>query len=263
MIYPHHQKAIDYITDKMQSDNEVEALLISGSIMHGFNQEHADIDINIAVSNELYEQKSKAKALTYWESAESFYTGGYFDGKFITLDYLNLVAERGSEPSRFALFDSFIAFDKTGQAADYLQKIGTYRLENIQENTIKFLSQLEAWNWYCKEAIKHDNQYLLDLSVSKLILFTARLVLLLNKKFFPYHKWLIRVLEDCESKPDGLMPAIGRLLERKTADNITHLYELIKNYRDWPAGMQFSWGAHFLNDVETLWMRQDEFIENI
>lgn len=122
MIYPHQQKAIDYITKKFQSDNLVQALLISGSILHGLNDENSDIDLNIVVSNEVYEQRRADNALTYIKCADDFYTGGYYDGKYITLDYLSLVAERGNEPTKFALQDVHIAFDKTGQVADYIKK---------------------------------------------------------------------------------------------------------------------------------------------
>ena len=263
MIYQHQQNAIDYITDKFQLEDKVDALLISGSISHGFNDENSDVDINIVVSDDIYEQKSKECALTYWERADSFYDRGYFDGKYITLKYLSLVAEKGNEPTRFALYDSLIAFDKTGQVADYIKKIGAYKFECVKENAIRFVSQFDAWKWYCDEALKRNDQYLLDLSVSKLILFAGRLILLENKTFFPYHKWFMRVLEDVPNKPLALMSVIQRLLKDKSSDNIMQLYEMVKNYRDWSEGVQYSWSSNFLCDIETVWMRQDEFIENI
>ena len=57
MIYSHQQKAIDYITNKFETDSQVHALIISGSIAHGFNDEKSDVDINIIVSNDSYENK--------------------------------------------------------------------------------------------------------------------------------------------------------------------------------------------------------------
>ena len=86
MIYLHQQKAIDYITEKFKSDESMLAFLISGSIPHGFNNENSDIDFNVVVSNEDYEKRKASNELTYWESASDFYEGGYFDGKYITLD---------------------------------------------------------------------------------------------------------------------------------------------------------------------------------
>jgi len=263
MIYEHQQKAIDYITEKFHADNQIDALLISGSISHGFNDENSDVDINIIVSDEIYGQKLKEQALTYWEPAENFYKGGYFDGKFFNLKYFASVAEKGNEPTRFALHDSKIAFDKTGKAADYIKKIGEYKTDRIQENTIRFLSQLEAWKWYCGESVKRNNQYLLDLSVSKLILFAGRLILLDNRLFFPYHKWFLRVLETAKNKPPEFMPMIRNLLKDKSPENVNLFYDTVKNFKDWTNGEQYNWGSHFVYDTETVWMRQDDFIENI
>jgi hypothetical protein len=263
MIYPHHQRAIDYITEKLKSDPQVLALIISGSIAHGFNDEKSDVDINIIVSNDLYEQKMSTQTLTYWESGTDFYDEGYFDGKYITLDYLDLVSKQGNEPTRFALQDSLIAFDRTGQVADYIKKIGTYDEGRIQKNTIRFLSQLEAWKWYCTEALKKQNGYLLDTSVSKFILFSGRLILLDNKFFFPYHKWFIKSLEKAPKKPLELMDTISKLLNCKSEENINALYQIIKDHKDWANGINLNWSSYFVHDVETVWMREEEFIENI
>jgi len=263
MIYLHQQKAIEYITEKFRTDPQVNALIISGSIAHGFNDKNSDIDINIIVSNSSYEQKINSNALTYWESAGNFYKGGYFDGKYITLDYLDMVAKRGNEPTRFALHDSIIAFDKTGQVADFIEKIGTFNEDAIQKNTFGFLSQFEAWKWYCNEALKRKNKYLLDTSVTKFILFSGRLILLDNKIFFPYHKWFIKVLENAPLKPPKLMDAIFNLTNRKSEKNINFLYQIVKNYKDWANGINYSWSSYFLKDIETVWMRGEDFIENI
>ena len=263
MIYPHQQKAIDYITSKFQADSNVDALLISGSIAHGYNDEYSDIDFNVVVSEAMYKQKQKEQALTYWESAEDFYAGGYFDGKFINLDYLALVAQRGNEPTRFALQDSIIAFDRTGQVADYVNDIGVYSLEGLHEKSIRFLSQLEGWKWFCEEALRKGDLYLLEVAVSKLVLYAGRLVLLENRRFFPYHKWFMRAVEGCENKPSDLIPAIMRLLTNKTRDNVFYLHEIMIKHKDWADGVPFSWASNFVYDVETVWMRQEEFIENL
>ena len=263
MIYEHQQIAIDYITEKFRAMPEVEALFISGSIAHGFNEIYSDVDINIVVSNEIYDEKVRTMDFTYYEDASMFYEGGYFDGKFITWDYLDMVAERGNEPTRFALHDSTIAFDKVGRAKECLERLSAYSDERAKENSIRFLAQLDGWEWYCGEALRKGNKYLLDMAVSKLILFAGRLILLENRLFFPYHKWFMRVLETAPAKPEGLMDAINGLLADKSAANIKRLYSLVKTYRDWTLGAEYSWTSIFVHDVETVWMREDEMIDNL
>lgn len=263
MIYPHHQKAIDYIINKLKDDPDVLALLISGSVAHGFNDINSDVDLNIVISEKSYNERNAERKLLYWEDASGFYENGYFDGKYITLDYLSMVAERGNEPSRFALHDVIIAFDKTNSVEGYIKEIGNYNKINEKGNTVRFLSQFDSWKWFCGEALKRENKYLLDLSVSKLILFGSRLILLENKLFFPYHKWLLKVLENAPDKPDGLIYSAEKLLNDKTPENINEFYELIKGYKNWTNGAEYNCFDYFMRDVETVWMDEKECIDNI
>lgn len=262
MVYPHQQNSIDYITKTFLEDKEIIALLLTGSIAHGFNTPESDIDLYMVVSQESYEKKQLKNQVIFWESASSFYNGGYFDGKYITMDYLSMVESRGNEPTRFALHDAIILFDHSGVIHKILKNIGKYPTDEIHERTLRFLSQFEAWKWYCDEAIKKADKYLLDVSVSKLILFGARLLLLDNHALFPYHKWLIRMLEEVPNKPQDVVPQIRKLLDEKTSENIAAFYTLIKEYRQW-AEEEYSWPSFFQNDVEKNWIHNVEYIENI
>lgn len=263
MIYPHQQKAIDYITSKLFIEPDVDALLISGSIAHGFNTENSDVDIYIVISNSLFEQKKINSNLMYFESLSIFYNTGYIDGKYITLDYIKLVAEKGNDPSRYALHDAILKFDKTHKVEKTLKDINTVSLETQLVRSHRFLSQLQAWKWYCDEAIKKENNYLLDLSVSKLILFGGRLILLHNNVFFPYHKWFLKVLENATNKPACLSQLIDNLLIDKSVENINEFYNAIINFHDWTEGKEYNCWNYFLQDIEHNWMFNNEFIENI
>jgi len=65
MIYAHQQQAIDFIINKFKMDTQVDALLLTGSIIHGFNDEHSDVDLCIIVSSENYEERKKNNDVTY------------------------------------------------------------------------------------------------------------------------------------------------------------------------------------------------------
>lgn len=263
MIAAHHQQAREWITQKFMKEPGVLALLLSGSIQHGFQTDASDVDFNVIVTDEVYRQKSAAHALTYWEPAEQFYPGGYFDGKFFPLSYLDQVAEQGNEPTRFALSDAKVAFDRTGLVAGKLSLIRDYPAKGLEEKKLRFLAQLYAWEWYAREALKRQNRYLLETAVTRMILFGGRLILADNRRFFPYHKWFLRVLEGAPDKPEGLLVGIDALLAEKSPENITRFFELVLNHKDWAQGRAFSWSAHFVNDVEINWMGGHEFIENL
>ena len=262
------QDAIKYITEKFYQDENILTLLLSGSIAHGYNDERSDVDLNIIVTDVVYEQKKNVTALHFYESAEQFYYGGYFGGiggKYISLSYLTLVAERGNEPTRFALGNAKILFDRTGEMEERLKKIGTYDNSCVEEKALRFLAQAENWKLYCDEAFQKKNPYLLNTAVMKLVLFGGRLILLENRIFFPYHKWFLRALETATKKPTGFMTLIYKLLDEKSPENVTAFYDAIKTYKDWSNGKEhnWNWGAYCVRDVETMWMRGEDNIENI
>lgn len=263
MIYPHQQRAIEYITRKMEADPEVSALLISGSIAHGYNDESSDVDINIVVPVGPRGQGERNRSLLYWEDAAQFYPGGYFDGKIITLDDLDLIARCGNEPTRFALCDAIVAFDRTCRVKPLLDSIGVYDETRAIENAPRFLAQLDAWKWYGGEALRRKDAYLLRLAAQKLTLFAGRLILLENRIFFPFHKWFMRTLAGAPVQPDGLMESIERLLETPVQEHFDALYDKVRNFRDWTGGQPFEWPRHHLRDVETLWTRGEDCVDHL
>jgi len=38
---------------------------------------------------------------------------------------------------------------------------------------------------------------------------------------------------------------------------------MIKTHKDWSGGREYSWASNFVHDIELVWMRGNEFIENI
>jgi len=263
MPYSHQQQAIEFITQRFADDPQVLGLLLSGSIAHSLHSPESDVDLNIVVSQEEFDRRLAETRCTFYEPCGQFYPDGYYDGKFITLDYLKAVAEKGNEPSRFALHDAKILFDKTGEIAKLQEAIGDYDKIDVPGNTKRFVTQLEGWNWFCGEALRKNNRYLLNLSVTKLVLFGGRLILMENRILFPYHKWFLRILADAPKKPEGLMQAIDQVINDPTRQHIEHFYQMARNYRPWDVGPDFSWGANFMNDVELRWLLGEEMVENL
>lgn len=49
-LRPHYLRSIQNVTDYFQRDPEVQALLLGGSIAHGFETDESDIDILILMT---------------------------------------------------------------------------------------------------------------------------------------------------------------------------------------------------------------------
>ena len=145
------------------------------------------------------------------------------------MDFMEKVREKGSEPARFAFQDARIILSHMEGLPDLLEGITRYPVEGKAMRMARFFAQLDAWKWYCGEAIRHGNTYLLNLAVAKLILFGGRLLLIHNEMLYPYHKWFLRVLSDAEDKPEGLMGEIDRLLADHSMENVEAVYHSVSD----------------------------------
>ena len=252
-MYSHHTQSIQNVTAHFQHDPEVLALLLVGSIAHGFESQTSDVDIMILVSEETYQRRFQKGDIHFYNKELCTYEGGYVDGKYLSLEFVKQVTAKGSEPARFAFAGGQVLFSKVDGFAEQVHKAEQYPFAEKAERIKRFYAQFEAWHWYCGEALAKDNRYLLGTSVSKLVLFGGRLILAHNEILYPYHKWFLKVLEQAKDKPSDLQACIQTLNESPTAENIEAFYEKIKTFQAW-SDNPYSWPAQFMLDSELNWM---------
>jgi predicted nucleotidyltransferase len=261
-MYPHHTQSIQNVTDYFQRDPEVLALLLGGSIAHGFETPTSDVDIMILVSDEDHKKRLETNRLHFFSLELCTYPGGYVDGKYTSPGFLEQVAHKGSEPARFAFSGSQILFSKVDGLAEQLRKATAYPCAGKADRIKRFYAQFEAWHWYSQESLRLKNDYLLGTSVSKFILFSGRLILAHNELLYPYHKWFLRVLEEAGDKPDRLIESIYQLNASPTIENIEALYEKVKTFQPWIEG-EFSWPTQFMSDSEWNWMDEKTPVDDL
>ncbi len=252
-MYAHHAKSIEKLKAKLATREDILALLVSGSIAHGFAKPSSDVDVMIVVSEEDYARRVSTGETTYWENESTDYESGYVDGKYISCRFMKQVAEKGSEPARFAFEGAILAFSNIAGVEELLADIVRYPVERKQENISRFLAQFEAWKWYSAEAFKHDNLYLLRHAVNNLVLFGGRLILAHNEMLYPYHKWFLHVLEQAPDRPEGFLPLIERMLQEPTAEHIEAFYQSVRTFADWGEDGR-SWPSRFMEDSELNWL---------
>jgi predicted nucleotidyltransferase len=261
-MYPHHAHTIQNVKEYFQRDPEVLALLLSGSIAHGFQSAASDVDIMIFISENDYQKRFQAGQLTFFNTDLCTYEGGYIDGKYISLNFLKQVLAKGSEPARFAFEGSQVLFSRIEGFEEEICKILEYPRAAKDERIQRFYGQLEAWHWYCGEALRKGNQYLLGTAIHKMILFGGRLILAHNQMLYPYHKWFLKVLDKAKEKPSGLMACIQTLTESPTVENIEAFYEMIKSFQPWNSN-PYGWGAQFMLDSELNWLEGRTPVDDI
>jgi predicted nucleotidyltransferase len=261
-MHSHHIETIQRVKDYFQQDSEVLALLLGGSIAHGFETPNSDVDVMIFVSEDEYEKRLRENRIHFYNEELTTYDGGYLDGKYSTRSYVRQVIEKGSEPARFAFADAQVLFSQMDGFEDEVRAAAQYPVAGKEERNKRFYAQFEAWHWYCGEALRLKNQYLLGTSVSKFILFSGRLILAHNELLYPYHKWFLKVLEQAVDKPVDLLQKIHNLNEAPTKGNVEALYENVKNFHPWIED-DFSWPTQFMMDSELNWLDGDPPVDDM
>jgi predicted nucleotidyltransferase len=252
-MYSHHEESIANVVAYFKEDPQVQALLLGGSLAHGFETAASDIDVMIIVSDRDHRQRLEAGRLQFYSTDLCSYEGGYVDGKYLGRGFLEQVAARGSEPARFAFLDAQVLLSRIDGLQETLERIARYPVEEKMDRIRRFYAQFEAWNWYAGEALKLGDPYLLGVSIGKLVLFGGRLVLAHNELLYPYHKWFTRVLGTAGEKPSDLLELIESLHADASRENVQRFYETVKGFREWetPGG---SWPNQFMIDSELNWL---------
>lgn len=252
-MFKNHKETIVKLKDKIIGEKEIRAALVCGSIAHGFERENSDLDVMFIITKEDYSKRKKRSELTYFNQELAVDPTEYIDGKYISLDFMKKVAAKGSEPARFAFEGAEIIFSKVDGLEELLAEITVYPAAEKQEKIERFYAQFEAWKWYADEAIKLNNQYLLNRAVNNLVLFGGRLILAENKCLYPFHKWFLRVLAEIEDKPDQLIKTIDDLMTAPNQKVVEKFYQDIKAYRDW-VDSDINWPHKFMLDTELTWL---------
>jgi hypothetical protein len=254
MMYPHHQRTIQRVTAFFQQHPDVLAVLLGGSLAHGFARESSDVDIMILVSAGDYQRRVAEGALQFFDRELCDYPDGYVDGKYISVAFLDQVEARGSEPARFAFQDSQILFTRVDGLAAQVQRITSYPVADKVARICRFNAQFQAWYWYMGEADKLQNPYLAGIASHKMILFGSRMLLAHNELLYPYHKWLLAVLARAPKQPAGLLEALDRFSRQPTLAHATQFFRLIADFRSWEQD-GIPWPHHFMLDSELTWMQ--------
>lgn len=265
-MYPHHQETIECVTEHFRAQPQVLALLLGGSIAHGFAQAASDVDVMIVVSDDEHRQRLTDNAIQYVNTELATYPEGYIDGKYVSPAFLAQIEQRGSEPTRFAFADSRILFSRLDDLADRLQRITCYPVEDKVARIKRFHAQLEAWYWYAGEGVRKHNDYLATTGSSKLLLFGGRMLLAHNELLYPYHKWFMAVLARAPHKPEGLVDVMQALSRQATPENAEAFYTLLKGFRVWEADWapgETTWANLFMRDSELNWMDGPTPIEDL
>ncbi len=258
----HHEESIEKFITRYQDDPAILAILLGGSLAHGFAKPESDVDIMLIVEESDYQRRKDENKLAFslWDICT--YPGGYIDCKAVSLSFMNTIMDKGSDPARYAFQDSRILWSRIDNLPEILSQITRFPAQDQDRRRTRFASQVLAWKWYYSEAVKKNNLYLKYLAIQKITLFASRLVLNENQMLYPYHKWLLNVVKLAPRKPDDFDQSIEHLLAHHTKDTVNafcnqvlQFFQLDEKSLDWP--------NQFLHDSELNWVEHEAPVDDL
>lgn len=258
----HHRESIANLIREFEGDSSVKALILGGSLAHGFAKPDSDIDVTFVVESSDFQTRKHQNRLVYNHKELCTYEKGYIDGKYVDGELLKLIALRGSEPARYAFKDNTVLFSRMDNISELLADIVRYPAEGKEERIHRFASQLLAWKWYYSEAVLKHNRYLTFLSLQKIVLFSSRIILTFNELLYPYHKWLLQVLQTADRKPPEMISDIEQILSMPSAEIINGYCDKILSFINWDETKIF-WPNQFMKDSELNWMNGEPPIDDL
>ncbi|MCX7821106.1 MAG: nucleotidyltransferase domain-containing protein [Brevinematales bacterium] len=261
-MYKHHEDSLNNFIKKYSENKEVLAILLCGSLAHGYGREDSDIDLILIVTDDEYEKRKKENKLTFVEFDICTYKGGYIDCKVVNLDFLSLVAEKGSDPARYAFKDVKIIFSKIMGLEEIISEICKFQIDKKEERRLRFVSQLFAWKWFYWEAETKDNTYLKYLALQKVILFSTRIILNENNILFPFHKRMFDELKKAENKPINIEQQIESLLKLHDTEKVNYFCKTITDFFNINES-NINWAFQFMIDNELNWLNHEAPIDDL
>jgi predicted nucleotidyltransferase len=252
-ILDHHRATIERATARLRARDDVRAVLVGGSIAHGFATATSDVDLLIVVDDAEWDRRLARGDVTELDLESPTYEGGYVDMKYTSVGFIRDVAARGSEVARFAFDGAIVASSSIDGLDEELRAAARYPREEQVERIRAFHAQLEYWRWMFGEGDRSGNVYVKTLAAPHVVLFAGRLVLAHNAMLYPGYKWLLHVLREVAYQPPGLIPAINDVVANAGKENVEQLFERVTRWRDWGVADQH-WGTKFMLDTELAWL---------
>lgn len=99
--------------------------------------------------------------------------------------------------------------------------------------------------------------------MTKVVLFSCRLVLAENELLIPFHKWMLRATLSAPRLPAGFGASLDRLLAAPTFELVdAHCRSTLAFAGLDHDAVNAAWGGNFLRDVELRWLADAAAIDD-
>lgn len=203
----HHRRAMELALEKLAAEDDVQVVLLGGSIAKGTERPESDVDLIVVVTDKGYAQRVEEDKVSFYFPEVADYPGGYVEGRFLSRTFLFEAAKRGSEPTRHSFTGVKAVWGDDPQVLEAVAKIPVYPEEERDLRLGAFYSQMVLNRvYFWPEGLRREDPYLKLRAASTIVLFGGRMILAFHRKLFQNQK---RLMESLEGVEPGLA-ALGR-----------------------------------------------------
>jgi len=253
-MHKHHEEAIENLIAFYKGKPGIIAVILGGSVAKGLERIDSDIDAVIVVTDEKYGELAWEGRLCEGPADGCNYDGGYYDVKFVTKGFLAAVGSHGSEPARNAFVKARVLFSYDAEIYDIVPRLGVYPKHEKDERMKSFFSAFAMHQGYYWDCAK-NNPYLKIRTVSEIILYGYRLLLLHNETLFPCQRNLVETVAELADKPVGIVEKGNRFISVMTQEAKDDFAQSITDFFKFPETMWHGSVARFVDDNEQWWYK--------
>lgn len=231
-MYKHHIESLEIMKKYFEEKEEVIALIFGGSVAKGCERPDSDLDGMVVVPEDVYEKKVRENATAMTINGLCTYEGGYFDIKYMTKEFLQDAADKGSEPARNAFYKARVLFSKDPEIAEIVAKIPVFQKAEKEEKMMSFYSDFWLNYYYFLKDCPLDGYMQLH-AVNEVIYSIYRIILQENEILFPSNRRLEEFVENISPETKKLV-SLGKILAKsqkmEDADAFVEYFKAITTY---------------------------------
>lgn len=214
-MYKHHEESLKIMVDHFQNREGVIALIFGGSVAKGMERPDSDLDAMVIVTPEQYEERKNNGTLSETINGMCTYEGGYFDIKYMTKEFIQAAAQRGSEPTRNSFLCAKVMFSSDEEIEGIVNAIPVFQEGEMEDKQLSFYSALMLNYMYFWKMCNPEG-YMKAHVIAEILYAVYRLILQENRVLFPSNRRLEETVEQASRKPENIVK-----LGREFADNGT------------------------------------------
>jgi len=254
-MYKHHEESLKILVSHFENQEETIALIFGGSVAKGMERPDSDLDAMVIVSPELYEEKKKKGILSEVISGKCTYEGGYFDIKYMTKEYIQAAAIKGSEPTRNSFISAKVLFSRDPEIETIVNAIPVFQESEMADKQLSFYSALMLNYMYFWKDCKPDG-YMKTHVTAEIIYMVYRMILQENHMLFPSNRRLEETVMQVSNKPEGIVELakeFGSTYDDAACDTFVKAFSEWTSYKA-PEDLSIIL-SRYQEDYETWWMK--------